>query len=69
MGICSIEIMKLWFGSLMNTSRSNIGWMLIMPGRSSASKTWSCLSNFMKTTSSNVDEIRTMYLELSSMAW
>ncbi len=53
----------------MNTSRSNIGWMLIMPGRSSASKTWSCLSNFMKTTSSNVDEIRTMYLELSSMAW
>jgi hypothetical protein len=30
MGICSIETVKLWFGSLMNTFHSNIGWMPIM---------------------------------------
>jgi hypothetical protein len=39
MGICSIETMKLQFGSLMNTSRSNSGWMPIMPSKSSRSKT------------------------------
>jgi hypothetical protein len=52
MGICSIETMKLWFGSLMNTSHSNIGWMPIMLGRSLGSKAWSWPSNFMKITSS-----------------
>jgi hypothetical protein len=35
MGICSIKIMKLWFGSLINTSHSNIRWMPIMLGGSS----------------------------------
>jgi hypothetical protein len=30
MGICSIKIVKFQFGSLMNTSHSNIRWMLII---------------------------------------
>jgi len=53
MGICLIEIVKLRFGSSMNTSRSNIGWMPIMPGGSSGFKTWSWPNNFMKTISRN----------------
>jgi hypothetical protein len=62
MGICSIEIMKLWFGSLMNTSHSNIWWMPIMLSKNSRFKTWSWPRNFMKTISSNVDEI-SMYTQ------
>ncbi len=58
--ICSIETMKFHFGSLMNTSRSNIGWMPIMSNESSRSKIWSWLSNFMKIISSNVDETNTV---------
>ncbi len=68
-GICTIETMKLHFGSLTNTSHSNVGWMPIMPGRNSGSKTWSWPSNFMKTISSNVDETSIVYPELSSMTW
>jgi hypothetical protein len=69
MGICSIKIVKLQFGNLMNTSHSNIKWMPIMLSRSSGSKTWSWLSNFMKTLLGNVDETSTMYPKLSSMTW
>ncbi len=69
MGICSIKTMKLQFGSLMNTSCSNIGWMPIMLGESLGSKTWSWPSNFMKTISSNVDETCIVYPKLSSMNW
>jgi hypothetical protein len=54
--ICSIETMKFHFGSLMNTSCSNIGLMLIMSSENSRSQIWSWLSNFMKIISSNVDE-------------
>jgi len=35
MGISSIGIVKLWFGSWMNTFHSNIGWMPIMLNESS----------------------------------
>ncbi len=59
--ICSIEIVKFHFGSLMNTFRSNIGWMPIMPCESSKSKIWSWPSNFMKIISSNVDETNIVY--------
>jgi hypothetical protein len=69
MGICSIETVKLQFGILMNTSCSNIGWMPIMLGESLGSKTWSWLSNFMKTVAGHVDETITMYPKLSSMTW
>ncbi len=61
MGICSIEIVKLWFGNLMNTSHSNIGCMPIMPSGSSRSKIWSWPSKFMKIMSSNVDETSIVY--------
>jgi hypothetical protein len=61
MGICSIEIVKLWFGSLMNTFHSNIGWMPIMLSESSRSKTWSWPSSFMKIISGNVDVPSTIY--------
>ncbi len=64
MGICSIESWKLWFGSLMNTSRSNIGWMPIMSSKILRSKTWSWPSNFMKTTLGNVDETKIVYPDL-----
>jgi hypothetical protein len=69
MGICSIETMKLQFGILMNTFCSNIEWMPIMLSKSLGSKTWSWPRNFMKTTSSNMDETKIVYPELSSMTW
>jgi hypothetical protein len=69
MGICSIEILKLWFGSLMNTSRSNIRCMPTMPNGNSRFKNWSWPSKFMKIILGNVNETSTVYLEVSSMTW
>ncbi len=69
MGICSIETMKLRFGSLMNTFHSNIGWIPIMSSGGSWSKSWSWPSNFVKTILGNMDETSIVYPKVSSMTW
>jgi hypothetical protein len=45
----------------MNKSRSNIGWMPIMSGKSSRSKTWSWQNIFRRIISSKVDETSIVY--------